>query len=791
MSDLHVIIDQPLPLSQDYRALKDEGLAYIQTHSGNEWTNLNNVDPGVTILEQLCYALTELGYCNEFPVKDILTKRDGTLMVKEQFYLPEEILTTAPVTIADYGKCLIDGVSGVSNAVILAIKASEGCGNGTYQVYLQPDPSLQTTAEKEELCKAAYVYLNKWRNLGEMFLQPLCLINDPHTISGQIEINDETQLSGVLIQLQQQVQQYIFPQVKAVGYDTLQAAGMRTEEIFNGPLLQNGWIPTSFLGEKRDQLQLIELQQLIQNVPGVSKVTGLAFDLEPSTEEIHATTAQLLFIDWSASLSTGLSIYCKGRKLVTTTYLRTLSLSIPQSSDPDLVFGTAPDTRTTVPTGKFRDINSYYSIQNTFPEIYAVGADATIASATDFQIAQSRQLKGYLTLFDQILANQFSQLANLGTLFSFKNALSGTPSDQAYFYAVKDEYEKTYPVPYLAFSPTYFYQSLYGVPHIKPLLKDNGIYNFSIAAESEKELEYKSWMDYKRDPYNPYIKGLMGIMEDEPTGLLRRNNMLDHLLARHGESPLLINTILNGSSYSGESLKDQVIFKSLFLQNLGLLSYFRQKAYNYLGANKVLDRLTDVSMKFDREIMGGYTRDFIFNSEKIDRIEELTSSDFIHYSALELKLSLLFGLKVQYRDFIANHFDLEDSATNLKLAMWMIMERRGLIVIETGLLQPYSEIPTTTEQVILIFPAFIPQLNTEEFKNRLELYLQETMPVHVTYRCHFVSSSILEILIIAFADWHNGLIYPSDPVVNKPLVSNASSNLINIINQINIDSHAK
>lgn len=789
MSALHVIIDQPLPLNQDYRKLKEEGLAFIQLHSGYEWTNLNNVDPGVTILEQVCYALTELGYCNDFSMADILTDPNGNLEVKNQFYLPEEILTTAPVTLADYRKCLIDGLNGVANAVILALPYSQGKENGVYQVYLQPVNSVNTVAEKEMLCQAAHVYLNKWRNLGEQFLPPLCLLDDAYTITGQIEINDETQLNSILVQLQQTTQQAIFPQVQPLGYDVLETYGMQTDEIFNGPLLQNGWIPTSNLGEKKDKLQLIELQQLILKVTGVIKVSNLIFDQEPLAQEIQTTATQLLIIDWIASLNNRLEIYCKGRKLNASTYLRSLDTTRSAVANPDLIFGTAANVRTKLPKGKFRDINAYYSIQHTFPEIFAVGEDATIDSATAFQIAQSRQLKGYLTLFDQVLANQFAQLANVGNLFSFKNAISGTPSDWTHFYKVKNKNNLEFPVPYLAFSPTYFYQSLYTVPHIRPLLKDNDIYNFSIAAETDKELEYQSWVAYKNDPYNAYIKGLMDIMEDDLTNLSRRNDMLDHLLARHGESPLLINTILNGSSYAGENLKDRIIFKSLYLQNLGLLSYFRQKAYNYMAAKKVADYFTNVPAHFDRQIMGGYTHDFIFDSDKIDHVEKLTSADFVDYAAIELKLGLLFGLKTIYRDFIANHFDKADMAMDLKLAMWMIVERRGFLLIETGLLLPYTTIPSNSEQLILIFPAFIPQLNTEAFKARLTLFLEENMPIQISYRCCFVNKSLLEILIIAFANWHNGLIYPSDPTISKSPVSHADS-LMKIINQIYTESYA-
>jgi hypothetical protein len=63
------------------------------------------------------------------------------------------------------------------------------------------------------------------------------------------------------------------------------------------------------------------------------------------------------------------------------------------------------------------------------------------------------------------------------------------------------------------------------------------------------------------------------------------------------------------------------------------------------------------------------------------------------------------------------------------------------------------------------------------------------MPVQVSYRCLFVSSSMLEVLIIEFADWHNGLINLFNPAANKRLASSASS-LMEVINEINTASYA-
>src|ERR1700744_89704 len=117
MSTNYHITNKALPLDQNFALLKQKGFDYIQEYIGNEWSNLNPSDPGVTILDQLCFALTELGYCNDFSIADILTDKNGKLQMDNQFYLPEQILTTASVTIADYRKYLIDGIPGITNAV--------------------------------------------------------------------------------------------------------------------------------------------------------------------------------------------------------------------------------------------------------------------------------------------------------------------------------------------------------------------------------------------------------------------------------------------------------------------------------------------------------------------------------------------------------------------------------------------------------------------------------------------------------------------------------------------------
>ncbi len=678
MDKLNHIIDTKLPLTQDFKSLRKEGLAFIQENIGEEWTNMNASDPGVTILDQVCYALTELGYCNDFDIKDILTGSNGKLQLSDQFYLPENILTTSPVSLTDYVRYLVDGVEYVKNAVIAPAMESKYSSCNIYQSYLSIDPSLSDDAKKDVL-KAAFYYLNKSRNVGELFLDPQLFTPSYLHIKGDVEIADQAQSNTVRAAINNAIRNYIFPDVIQTGYQQLVADGLSTNEIFDGPLLLHGWIPNENLGTKRDQVNIIELTGVMSNIPGVKAVADVQFVNKGTDSPVKPAPGVLLVVDtsrlnfvWPGSATNKVSAQSSG-------------VVKPMMTKGNIQLGASVQVQTNVPVGKYRDINNYYSIQNTFPDIFAVGADTTVSNATDFQIAQSRQLKGYLTLFDQVLANQFSQLANVGQLFSFKNAMTGTPSDEQEYYAIKNAFEKEhseYPVPYEVFSPTYFYQSLYDIPHIRPLLKGNDAFKFSTTIETEREFEHLSWQAFTQDPYNLYMRGLMEFAEEQSESINRRNAILDHLLARHGESPEMMDMIIDGSVYTGNSLKDRVIFKSLYLQNLGLLSYYRQKAYNYLGADKIPTKMEDVPMKLDNKLFYITQRDFTFDSEQVNAIEKLTGHDFINYSAVELKLSMLFGLKTQYRDFIIH----QGTYANKKLAFWLITRRKGLIFLEMDLL---------------------------------------------------------------------------------------------------------
>src|SRR6185503_14221894 len=59
-----------LPVDQseslDYALLRKNGIDYITALGSDFWTDFNIHDPGITLLEALCYALTDLAYRTSF-----------------------------------------------------------------------------------------------------------------------------------------------------------------------------------------------------------------------------------------------------------------------------------------------------------------------------------------------------------------------------------------------------------------------------------------------------------------------------------------------------------------------------------------------------------------------------------------------------------------------------------------------------------------------------------------------------------------------------------------------------
>ncbi|NOQ72952.1 MAG: hypothetical protein GQ574_13165 [Crocinitomix sp.] len=838
MSVKGYISKEKLPLGQNYQELRAIGMQFIQDHSGTTWTNLNPSDPGVTFLDELCFALTELGYCSNFPMEDLLTDSDENLVLDEQFYLPENILTTSAITLKDYRKYIIDRINVVEN---IDLRKTITNGKVVYTGYLKiassienvtiklsEDPITETT-EFKVICSDVKSALERCRNLGVHIAQPTILKRKFWHATGSISLNHKDDLVPFLNALIKASEAYIFPSVAPVPYSEIVAWEKNVNTIFNGPYLENGWISDEALGVKKDELHSFELVNVIRALAQVKGVNKLAFCTSkndsstdtPSTKDsqtkISAADTELIEIDWLKSISdSDLKIYANGQLIIITD--EQMHLGVDSNPEPKPIYSEVFNSAASI-QGNFRDVNTYYSIQETLPDVYAVGHNALQENDSDIIKAQSKQLKGYLTLFDQIMANQLSQLANLSTLFSFKNVTVGAPSDLQNYIFGKSKLEylnPEFPAGYRVYAPTYFYQSLYKVPDVRPLLKGFDAFDFTQKFESKLKLENDSWKKFKLDPYNPYMKGLLDLTTNEDENLVRRNALLDHLLARHGESPQIIDQLIDGSTYAGSQLKDQVVFKSLLLQNYGTLSYNRVRSYAVPFADELAVRYESIVIPIRTYHKESENFDFILDAGRINETERISIDDCRNSATIELKLSLLLGLKPLYKEYLLDWFGknktseeivaisqpkpgttqvsntnvetyIETNPYNLPQPItqinWLLIEKKGLLFFESSYLA-LGESVIPLEDLVFILPAFATTDILPNFNARIELCLAESLPVDLTYQVKYANQDELQAILKAYMPWFNMQLFQKLSSFDQDDFETVSMSLYNAVNAI-------
>ena len=122
--------------SQKFDDLLAEGISFIQKFSGNNWTDYNYRDPGITILEQLCFAITDLGYKSHFRIEDILMYGvdDFDFENDNLFIRPEKIFSSNISNVNDYRKILIDSIPEINNAWIDIIDGNKHNIDGIFNI---------------------------------------------------------------------------------------------------------------------------------------------------------------------------------------------------------------------------------------------------------------------------------------------------------------------------------------------------------------------------------------------------------------------------------------------------------------------------------------------------------------------------------------------------------------------------------------------------------------------------------------------------------------------------------
>ncbi|MEO5998620.1 MAG: hypothetical protein ABIN89_17795 [Chitinophagaceae bacterium] len=303
-------IDQnsEIPHAQDYSFLRKEGISLIQSLSGELWTDYNTHDPGITLLEAICYALTDLGYRASFDIKDLLTlEKQSPHNWQKTFYTARQILPCNPLTLLDYRKLIID-TEGVRNAWIeksddyeismyiqkteseylLSYDPRKGEDvlrlRGLYNVFVDYEDFIIEDKKSDDVAEVIKKKLQNHRNLCEDFISVAAVDYEYFPIEAQVQVSEGTDIEMVNARIYKVIQDFFSPRINFYTLEQMLEKDCSAEEIFNGPVLKYGFIDTNELekSERFKDIHLSDIVNLISGLEGIIAIKKFKFGTSPS-----------------------------------------------------------------------------------------------------------------------------------------------------------------------------------------------------------------------------------------------------------------------------------------------------------------------------------------------------------------------------------------------------------------------------------------------------------------------------------------------------------------------------
>ncbi|MDB5033875.1 MAG: hypothetical protein JWQ98_1116 [Chlorobi bacterium] len=447
----------------DHELLFAEGLGYVERLARRLWNDFNFHDPGITTLELLCYAITDLSYRASRPIRDLLAGPGNDIpRLKKQFATARRILPNRSLTQADYRKLMID-VAGVKNAWIAPeprrcyadtirgelLRADPHLPGvipvdlaGFYRVTIEFADDIATDQERAGVVAGVRKRLDANRNLCEDFGAIDEVAVQQFVLCCELEVEPAADLTELHAQVLFQVDEYLSPEVRQYPLSEMMERRMpdgtlyTVDRIFEGPSLCHGFIPDEDLAasELRTEVRLSDIISIIMDIPGVRAVRDIVVNPTGITEALPNK--------WVIPVAAGRQARLSRDQWRIVSYKR----AMPFTPDRVVVLKGWDDLEKRnakvrnvddlpIPVGTFRAPDRYYSMQNHYPVVYGISNVGLSDAVGERRKAQADQLKGYLLFFDQIMADYLSQLRNVAELFSYDRSLEMT-----YFSQVVDSF---------------------------------------------------------------------------------------------------------------------------------------------------------------------------------------------------------------------------------------------------------------------------------------------------------------------------------------------------------------
>ncbi|MBB6330953.1 hypothetical protein HNP24_001903 [Chryseobacterium sediminis] len=545
----------------DFHFLRKTGIEYIEKLGGKLWTDYNSHDPGITTLEVLSYAITDLGMRMNLNMEDILASDDVKNDIHTQFLKAEEILPSRPLNELDYRKLFIDiNMTGNHKRPIrncwlvpkneklyvdcktgdldfkpIGEKTQSFDVKGLYDLYVDYTEDIDEDGIGCDKSNVNIKILDSYhanRGLCEDLAEIKEVEIQKVAVCARLGLASKADEELVHAKVIRAINNYLSPEVHFYSLKQMLDKGLTTDQIFEGPLLENGFIDTEELknSQLRREVRLSDIISEIMKIEGVKEIHDVS--IAGCDNIIKQNNDWLICIEKgrkpelcelsSFSYSKGsLPLNINDKKVQD--YLETLKREEEVLRD-----DARQNKELALPKGTSYDIANYATILNEFPDTYGVGESGIIGNQSPEREALAKQMKGYLLFFDQILAGYFKHLEKVKEVLSINGKLKRT----------------------------FFTQALKNIKGFDELVSES--------------------------KYNTENDDLLtdSLYEELDNSVERRNEVLDHLISRFAET-FSDYTFLMKSLY-GKSTDEIVLSnKENFLKEYPSLSKDRGLGYNY------------------------------------------------------------------------------------------------------------------------------------------------------------------------------------------------------------------
>jgi len=466
-------------------------------------------------------------------------------------------------------------------------------------------------------------------------------------VCADVEIAPGADIEKVQAEIWFTIENYLNPPVQFYSLKELLAEKVPVEDIFEGPVLKNGFILNSDLAaaDLTTMVRASDIINLLMEIDGVKAVNNLALSKYNQRGELVKGAADPEWVDGvpvydpsksSAQWLLAISPQHQPRlyyNLSRFLFFRDGLPYIPRTDEAldvhNQLKGAQSKPRAATgendlypPAGNYMDAGNYMPVQHTLPLIYGTGPEGLPGPASEMRKAGARQLKAYLMVYEQLLGNAFAQLAHAGDLFSIDPAV-----DSTYFV-------------------TEFTEAL--------ICGYNDIVS-GLTASRLKEMTEKP---------NEFEK--------------RRNQFLDHLLARFGEQYSEYTLLLNSLKGQNRAAVELIESKTAFLRSYPKLSSGRARAFNYLKPALPSNRAV-IQQRLD--LLLGYP-----DLESDFTPQQISAGNFkVNYQIIQAGIRLRCAGELTLIAASAEHAIAEASQFLLKRmcmpAAWQVTNNNGLYTV--------------------------------------------------------------------------------------------------------------